>query len=283
MASGEFVSDFDAMLSRKKQNRKRAVQSATPSVDEVPNLLAQMMEAAIEDRKLLHAGQLPTQKLLLLDSAISKLMKRNLQQLYLEHGLLSVLTVWLSPSSNGHPPPFQIREAILTVLQLYDCIRKNHLKESGLGKQIYRLAKDPQELRKNRKLARTLVTKWARDIFGISVDYRSMSRAERLEHDMKAVPGQLKKVKKEQHMTDLTTKTPFVRLIDDPFVTDQETSNDPPVATTIRARVPMVSTKEYIIRPASKLADEGPHHQSMATMMGRCDRMIRNYNKKRGT
>ncbi|XP_050090444.1 protein IWS1 homolog A-like [Anopheles aquasalis] len=261
--NGEFVSDFDAMLARKKQERKRAAKGTIPTVD-IPKLFGQMMEAAFEDRKRLRAGQLPTRKLLLLDSAMSQLMKKGLHQLYLGHGLLS------------------IREAILKVLQLYDCIRTSQLKQSGLGEQIYRIAKDPQELQKNRMLAQALVTKWARDVFGISDDYRSMTRAERIEHDMKAVPEHLRKGWEEQQTADHTIKAPFVQLVDAPFVTVNRTVSSSPAATTLRARVPMVSTKEYIIRPASKLADDGPHHQPMATMMGRCERMMRNYNKKRG-
>ncbi|XP_035794732.1 protein IWS1 homolog A-like [Anopheles albimanus] len=281
MPSGEFVSDFNAMLARKQQERKKAVQSAIPRVD-VPQLLGRMIDAAIEDQKLLHTGQLATRKLLLLESAMSMLMKKGLHQLYLEHGLLSVLAQWLSPSSTGHPPPYQIREAILKVLQLYNCIRTSHLKQSGLGEQIYRIARDRQELRKNRDLAQALVTKWARDLFAISDDYRSMNRAERIEHDMQAVPDPLKRKWKEQHTTDCTVKTPWVRLSDAPFVTDNRRKSPSPAVTTLRARVPMVSTKEYVIRPASKLVHDGSQHQPMATMMGRCEKMIRNYKRKRG-
>ncbi|CAN1233453.1 Protein IWS1 homolog 1, partial [Linum perenne] len=91
--------------------------------------------------------------------------RKQLQQEFIDHGVLTLLKNWLEPLPDGSLPNINIRAAMLRILtdlpldlEQYD--RREQLKKSGLGKVIMFLSKSDEETTSNRKLAKDLVDKW---------------------------------------------------------------------------------------------------------------------------
>lgn len=101
---------------------------------------------------------------------------------FLEKGVCEHIQTWLTPLPDNTLPNLKIREGLLRVLLKvrtsfhptnthaslqYNGISAPHLSESGLGRAVMVLSRRPDETKENRKMAATLVTKWARPIFGL--------------------------------------------------------------------------------------------------------------------
>lgn len=106
----------------------------------------------------------------------------------LEKGACEQIRAWLQPLPDNTLPNLKIREGLLRVLLKvraltnaehrsigeltprtlqFNGITSSHLSDSGLGRIVMILSRRPDETKENRKMAATLVTKWARPIFGL--------------------------------------------------------------------------------------------------------------------
>ncbi|KAK6158451.1 hypothetical protein DH2020_005765 [Rehmannia glutinosa] len=149
----------------------------------VENVMAELEVVAEEDAELNRQGKPAINKLKKLSLLEDVLSKKQLQQEFLDHGVLTLLKNWLEPLPDGSLPNINIRAAVLKILNdfpidLEQFDRREQLKKSGLGKVIMFLSKSDEETTSNRKLAKELVDKWSRPIFNKSTRFEDMKNFE---------------------------------------------------------------------------------------------------------
>lgn len=118
------------------------------------------------------------------------------------------------------------------------------------------LYKHPNETKANRDRAGRLISEWARPIFNLSCDFKALTKEERQERDMK----QVQRFKRRSPDTDseAITSKKNPRELNSAFGdADEEKPLRPGDPGWIpRARVPMPSNKDYVIRPKPKIEGE---------------------------
>ncbi|KAJ8484790.1 hypothetical protein OPV22_017275 [Ensete ventricosum] len=145
----------------------------------VEHIMAELEVVTEEDAELNRQNKPAINKLMKLPLLVEALSKKNLQQDFLDHGVLSLMKNWLEPLPDGSLPNMNVRTAILEVLSdfpidLEQYVRREQLKRSGIGKVIMFLSKSDEETTSNRKLAKELVDRWSRSIFNKSIRHEDM-------------------------------------------------------------------------------------------------------------
>ncbi|KAL8490237.1 hypothetical protein ACS0TY_025465 [Phlomoides rotata] len=173
------INQLFKMGKKKKKSEKSPAEIAL----QVESVLAELEIAAEDDAELNRQGKPAITKLRKLYLLTDVLSKKQLQQEFLDHGVLTLLKNWLEPLPDGSLPNINVRAAVLKILndlpidlEQYD--RKEQLKKSGLGKVIMFLSKSDEETTSNRKLAKELVDKWSRPIFNKSTRFEDMKNFE---------------------------------------------------------------------------------------------------------
>lgn len=270
------VYDFDLMMMKKKEEngkrkRKRGYEIINDSDDLIADILAQMKQAADDDRNLNKNRVAATKKLKLLPLVASQLMKSDLKEAFLDQGVLSVMTDWLTPLPDRSLPHLQIRDTMLKLLREFPPVDQILLKNSGIGRAVMYLYKHPKETRENRDRAGRLINEWSRPIFNLNTNFRSMTKEERERRDFDHMP---KKRKERLEAGDETGND-----INSALTTDDKTLRPGEKGWVGRARVPMPSTRDYVVRPKWNVETE--FTKSSRKQLSRLDKHVRNFIEKK--
>ncbi|XP_048836058.1 protein IWS1 homolog A isoform X3 [Brienomyrus brachyistius] len=269
-----FVSDFDMMLARKKAQsgkRRRNRDGGTfisDADDVVSAMITKMTEAAEEDRTLNSQKKPALKKLTLLPTVVMHLKKQDLKETFIDSGVMTAIKEWISPLPDKSLPALKIREELLKILQELPSVSQETLKHSGIGRAVMFLYKHPKESRPNKDLALKLINEWSRPIFGLTSNYKGMTREERQQRDLD------QQMPPRRHLGS-GGQTPRRDL--EKVLTGEEKAlrpGDPGFCA--RARVPMPSNKDYVVRPKWNVdveANRGP----MKRGLSRVDKQMRRF------
>ncbi|XP_075100552.1 protein IWS1 homolog 1-like isoform X2 [Nicotiana tabacum] len=228
------------------KKKKKTEKSAAEIALLVENVMAELEVVAEEDAELNRQSKPAINKLKKLPLLIDVLSKKQLQQEFLDHGVLTLLRTWLEPLPDGSLPNINIRAAILKILTDYD--RREQLKKSGLGKVIMFLSKSDEETTANRKLAKDLVDKWSRPIFNKSTRFEDMRNFE----DERAAQFRRPSLKKPMN------KASGVESRDDDLDLagfSQGQKSGPSSSRQLTSR-PEAMSMDFLVRPQSKIDPE---------------------------
>ncbi|NWR91099.1 IWS1 protein, partial [Furnarius figulus] len=272
----DFLSDFDMMLQRKKSmsgKRRRNRDGGTfisDADDVVSAMIVKMNEAAEEDRQLNTQKKPALKKLTLLPTVVMHLKKQDLKETFIDSGVMSAIKEWLSPLPDRSLPALKIREELLKILQELPSVSQETLKHSGIGRAVMYLYKHPKESRPNKDMAGKLINEWSRPIFGLTSNYKGMTREEREQRDLEQMPHRRK-------LSSSGGQTPRRDL--EKVLTGEEKAlrpGDPGFCA--RARVPMPSNKDYVVRPKWNVEMESSRFQGTSKKgVSRLDKQMRKF------
>ncbi|XP_033759333.1 IWS1-like protein [Pecten maximus] len=247
-----FVSDFELMMMKKKEeNRKNRKKRKDFDIindndDLIVDMIKKMKEAAEADRELNTQKKPATRKLKYLKDVNSQLKKSDLHLAFLDCGVLAAMTEWLAPLPDKSLPHLQIRDTFLKHLQDFPTVSNEGLKASGIGKAVMYLYKHPRETKKNKERCGKLINDWSRPIFNLTSNYKMLSKEEREQRDYEQLP------KRRRLSTEGMTPR---RDIDNALAGDQQALRPGDKGWIMRARVPMPSNKDYVVRPKWKVEE----------------------------
>lgn len=266
------VYDFDLMMQRRKEinsrkRRKKNIDIINDSDDVIAELIHEMKQAAEEDFELNRNHKAAIRKLKLLPVVDAQLKKIDLREALLDSGILGVITDWLTRLPDGSLPHLQIREKLLKFLVDFNIDDIDRIKASGVGKAVMYLFKHPKETRENKKIASKLISHWSRPIFNLDTDFHSITREEREQRDFEIMSN----FKRRQSDAG-EGPSPKVAKTDERALKPGEKGWVP------RARVPMPSMKDYVVRPKSKIEIDMTRGSSKKTI-SRFEKHLRNFNE----
>ena len=156
-----------------RMKRKKRKELGADDKDKiVQSLLQRMGDALNEDKEALNRGEPATAKVKLLPLVGRLFKQRALRQTLLEYDALDLVREWLTPNK-GVQPMLAIRTALLEAMSELPA-QPEHLKRSGIGRIVMKMANNKQETRDNRTMARNLVEAWARPVVGKVGDMKSL-------------------------------------------------------------------------------------------------------------
>lgn len=184
--------------------------------------------------------QTATRKLKMMSLVETQLKKIDLREALLDSGILSVITDWLTRLPDGSLPHLQIREKLLRILSEFNIDDIDRIKASGIGKAVMYLYKHPKETKENKKIAGQLIANWSRPIFNMDSDFHAISRDQREKRDFE----HMAKFKRSQSDSGEASSSKMAK-------TEQRIIRPGEKGWVPRARVPMPSMKDYVVRPKS--------------------------------
>ncbi|CAF0824804.1 unnamed protein product [Brachionus calyciflorus] len=266
--SSDVVTNLDRVLSNQKAENKRKNRRKNKDSEElnemdntISSIIAEMKNVAAEDRAANEKGLTSIGKIKMLSTVIGLLHKSEYHDNMIDLGILHAIAEWLAPLPDRSLPNIKIREALIDALRDFGEIGADYLKTSGVGKAVMFLYKHPKEVKQNKQKLEKLIHNWSRPIFNL--DSKQLSKEERLQRDIEQVrtmrrnsgDGQGQSV--DEILAASDKKKRKVRLGNE---SDRSESDDPNKVLrpgdpgfVPRARVPIPSHKDYVIRPKSNL------------------------------
>lgn len=253
----QMVYDFDIMMQKKKEEdsrkrKRRNYDIINDNDDIIADIINQMRDAVEADCEANRMKKAATKKLQLLPFIINQLRKVDLKEAFLDSDVLSVMTEWLAPLPDKSLPHLNIRESILKVLIELNIYDVDRIKSSGIGKAVMYLYKHPSETRENKQRAKQLISCWSRPIFQLETNFGSISREEREQRDLEMM-NKKRRISRNNDTSEGDEPGPSSRA----GKSREEVALKPGDKGWIpRARVPAPSTRDYVIRPQSKVDAE---------------------------
>ncbi|KAK1900416.1 Protein IWS1 like [Dissostichus eleginoides] len=267
------MSDFDVMLAKRKamNSRKRRNRDGGTFIsdadDVVSAMISKMNEAAEEDRTLNALKKPALKKLTLLPHVILHLRKQDLKETFIDSGVMSAIKEWISPLPDKSLPALRIRGELLRILQELPSVSQETLKHSGIGRSVMFLYKHPKESRANKDLALKLINEWSRPIFGLTSNYKAMTREERQQRDLD------QQMPQKQRLSS-GGQTPR-RDLEKQLTGEEKALRPGDPGFCARARVPMPSNKDYVVRPKWNIEMESNRLGPLKKGMSRVDKQMR--------
>jgi transcription factor SPN1 len=198
----------DSILNKKKRKRNPNWDVDDDEENMVDALLVDMERAADEDEEANEKGMPALSKLKMLDRVLKFLRVSKYHELFLNMNGTVPLGRWLGQLPDGSFPCAPIKTGLLKAI--YDLnFSIENLQNSNLGKSVYAISQNPNEHASIKKLAKSLVDKWARTIFDITTDYTNLEEAERNMEDIGLTDKALKSGKNQP-----TEPTSYTRIPD---------------------------------------------------------------------
>nr|XP_057935573.1 protein IWS1 homolog [Doryrhamphus excisus] len=270
-----FMSDFDIMLARKKalSGKKRRHRDGGTFIsdadDVVSAMITKMNEAAEEDRTLNSQKKPALKKLTLLPQVVMHLKKQDLKETFIDSGVMSAIKEWISPLPDKSLPALRIREELLRILQELPSVSQETLKHSGIGRAVMFLYKHPKESRSNKDLALKLINEWSRPIFGLTSNYKGMTREEREQRDLDQQMPQRRRLSSGG-------QTPR-RDLEKQLTGEEKALRPGDPGFCARARVPMPSNKDYVVRPKWNMEMDSSRGHIKRGGLTRMDKQMRRF------
>ncbi|XP_070997643.1 protein IWS1 homolog isoform X9 [Oncorhynchus clarkii lewisi] len=229
-----FMSDFDVMLARKKaqSGKRRRNRDGGTFISDADDVVSAMITKMTEAAEVMFRPQ----------------TVQDLKETFIDSGVMSAIKEWIGPLPDKSLPALKIREDLLKILQELPSVSQETLKHSGIGRAVMFLYKHPKESRPNKDLALKLINEWSRPIFGLTSNYKGMTREERQQRDLDQQMPQ-------KRLLSSGGQTPHRDL--EKVLTGEEKAlrpGDPGFCA--RARVPMPSNKDYVVRPKWNVESE---------------------------
>jgi len=243
------LSEFDQAMKRLKKGRSRRKKNdKEENVEDdgkVKAFIEKMEQAASDDILSNQQMQPALSKLKLLPEVQHLLKKKMLQEQFVECGVLKSLHSWLKPLPDGSLPNLKVRTILLELLNEFTRAPLDILKDSGIGKSVMVLWKHPSETPQNKKIAKILIEKWSRPIFGISERYNDL----REEEDQ----NQQEVKKKRESLTKKGIGSN--KNFDQELEIDKTKSGEQP-SPTFHARIPERIAFDFKVKPKAAIPDD---------------------------
>jgi len=181
----------------------------------------------------------------MLPDVLRALMKQDLKEAFIDMGVVHAISDWLSPLPDKSMPHLSIRTEMLKILHSLPSVSSETLKISKIGVQVMRMYKNPKETRENKVSAGKLINKWSRPLFGLNDNFKSISREEREQRDLEQMP--------QSKRRKFTTEKDKDGEPDQQEERERGASRPGDKDFIMRARVPMPSNKDYVVRPQWKV------------------------------
>jgi hypothetical protein len=192
----------------------------------VTGLCSRMEKATREDQQDRQAGKPALHKLALLPTVEQAVATAYLHQFLLENGFLKLLADWIAPADDSNAlPPLSLRTSVYKMLQVLPCSAEE-LKHSQIGKNLFRLRKNPNETAVNKALLKLIMEKWSRLIFNKSTSIvGTVNTSEELRATLAATNATISRTE-SQHQSGAS----FFGAVD---------SNPTQTVSSLRARAPV--------------------------------------------
>jgi len=229
---------------KKRKNDDGEDIGSSRGADLVNVVKKKMAEAGERDEKMIKEGKPATKKLLLLPWVVKNMRTKPLMLDFLDQNILKEIAAWLAPDPDRKNtlPNIKIRDELLAVVDevFSDDVDMELLKDSKLGKVMMSLLGHPKESPKNKYKIKKTIQKWSRRVHHVKDSMQDMTVEEREVREKKQQGSEASRKRRRSSTEGLTQ-------LDGPKKKAGE------AGFIQRARVPQPITRDYTVRPESKV------------------------------